>query len=937
MYRVDLYKLWTQIIDPLRMNKSKMARAENTVIKTILIGLMLGWNYGIQVFSQEIVPYLQSPTESSIWISWKTDFGSETVVEYGTDSTLLDQFRSGQTQKLADPDYSGDYYYHSVQLTNLEASTFYYYKAKAGSLESEIYRFKTQPRHGSLDGHYRFLIFGDHQNPEHDGYQRLMKAAAERVYQKYGGSVEEHIDLIINDGDQVDQGNLWQYENIHFAKSAPLSPSLAIMTAVGNHETYGSLGLDAYYAHFFYDSLSYKGISSPGGENYYSFQVGRAVFVMTSSEHPDQQQLDWVQQIVDSVKVDKQVDWLFSVGHRPIQAEQYVGDISVYLRDQVIPVLAQTEKSALFIGGHHHLYARGQLRDSPLYHIISGGASWDQFWGQSTEIDFDDVQKTIDYWAYQIVDIDLVSRRMDVECYAIGSPLLGFTLDNVLIDSFHREFGKSAPVKPQITTAIPDTIQLPFTIASSDFQTGSDEKLNSTQFQFSNNDEFTDLAVDLIRDFENLYGSTGEPDYLPVDIHKDLNILEYLIRPFGIPNGQYYVRVRHRDQNTLWSDWSDSKSFAVSGSTDGIPEIWTQSEYYNPGDSIEVSFQNGTNNPLDWIGIYKKGDTPGQESSTDWEYVNGSSGLLTLEVSDPGEYFISLFANDGYNEITDRIEVYVISIPVVKTSKPAYDTGEQIVMEYSNAPSLTNDWLGIYKVQDVPGMVGATDWTYVSGPKGSVTFKSLPTGYYFANYFLLNAYDEPGNREYFSVGESLATVTTNKAIYAPDENITVYLQDGPGLENDRIKIFKVGEENPSDSIEINGLQSGRFIFSGTLDSASYYLALIMNGSGPEISNRVYFSVNTNGLSAGSPMADQTLRIYPSPTHGRLFIDVNNSRENLLAIRATTLSGNTVLSQKFPGNRMQKTASVDLSGYEPGIYMISVTTDQASMTRKLVLH
>jgi len=913
-----------------------MVHTSNALFRIAFICLILGWNPGIQGYAQDIVPYLQSPTDSSIWISWKTDFGTETIVEYGTDPALLDQTITGQTQLLSDPDYTGDYYYHSVQLSNLEASTYYYYKAKAASHESEIYRFKTQPDHGSLDGHYRFLIFGDHQNPNHDGYQRLMQAAQERVLQKYGGSVEEHINLIINDGDQVDRGNLWQYENIHFAKSAPLSPNLPIMTAVGNHETYGSLGLNAYYSHFFYNDLSYKGITSPGGENYYSFQVGRAVFVMCSSEHPGQEQIDWVQQIVDSVKLDNQVDWLFSVGHRPIQAEQYVGDISVYLRDQVIPVLAQTEKSALFVGGHHHLYARGQLRDSSMYHIISGGASWDQLWGQSTEIDFDDVQKTIDYWAYQLVDIDLVSRRMDVESYAIGSPVLGFTLDNVLIDSFHREFGKTAPLKPQITTTIPDTIELPFTITSSDFQTGSDEELNSTQFQFSYNEEFTDFAVDLIRDFENLYGTTGDPDYLPVDIHENLNILEYLINPFGLPNGKYFLRVRHRDQNTLWSDWSDSKSFVIKGSTDGIPEIWTQSEFYNPDEPILVSFRNGTNNPLDWIGIYKKGDTPGAGSSTDWDYVTGSSGSLTLQVSDPGEYFIAMFANDGYTEITDRIDVYIISIPVVDASKSGYTISEQIVMNYSNAPSLINDWIGIYKVNETPGTIGSTDWTYVSAPSGTVTFNSLPGGYYFANYFLLNEYTEPGEREYFTVGDNLAALTTDKATYTTAEQIRVSVQNGPGLQNDHVKIFKVGEDIPADSIALNGMPSGEFIYSGTLDTASYYLSLFMNGSGHEISNRVYFSVQTNAVSSGYSLAEENLSIYPSPSDGLLHIDLNDSEENIRAIRATTLSGKLVLVQNFEENQWRNSASMNLSGNKPGIYMISIITSASSMTRKVVL-
>jgi hypothetical protein len=919
------------------MMKLKMARAASAGIRIFIVGLILGGSFGIQAFSQEIIPYLQSPTESSIWITWKTSSETESLVRYGTDPTSLENLVTGGTEILNDPEYSGNYYYHSAHVKNLQPSTSYYYKVISGSMESDTFQFKTQPVNGSQDDHFRFLIFGDHQNPNHDGYQRLMWAAQERVFQKYGGPVQEHINLIINDGDQVDQGSLWQYENIHFAKSAPLSPWLPIMTAVGNHETYGSLGLDAYYPHFFYDSISYKGITSPGGENYYSFQTGGAVFVMASTEHPDQQQVDWIQQIVDSVKVDDQVDWLFSVGHRPIQAEQYVGDISVYFRDQVIPVLAQTEKSVLFIGGHHHLYARGQLRDFPMYHIISGGASWDQFWGQSTEIDFDDVQKTIDYWAYQIVDIDLSARRMEVECYAIGSPLLGFTLDNILIDSFHREFGKTAPLKPQINTSIPDTIQLPFTITSSDFQTGSDEDMNSTQFQFSYNEEFTDFAVDLIRDFENLYGTTGEPDYLPVDIHENLNILEYLIRPFELPNGKYFVRVRHRDQNTLWSEWSDTESFVITGSTEGFPEIWTQSEYYNPDEPFDVFFQNGPNNPLDWIGIYKKGDTPGVESSTDWEYVNGSSGSVTLQVSAPGEYFIALFANDGYTEITERVAVYIISIPEVNTSKPAYDTNEQIVINYSNAPSLINDWIGIYKVHDVPGTVGSTDWAYVSGQSGSVTFNSLAGGYYFANYFLLNAYAEPGEREYFTVGDDLAVVSTNKSTYAPGENIIIYWQKGPGLANDLIKIFKEGEEVPLDSIETNGAQSGRFTYSGTLDTARYYLALHINGSGQEVSNQAAILISTDVVSSGYSPADETLRVYPSPTHGHLFIDVNNSIENIRAISATTLSGKTVLLQKFPGNQKLKSAVIDLSENEPGIYLIRVTTDHMSSTRKVVLY
>ncbi len=907
-------------------------------LKTAFIYILLGWICSIQSFSQDLVPYLQTPTDTSIWISWKTNSLAETSVQFGTDSLLLNQTVAGGYVQLEDPEYIGDYIYHSVHLKNLQPSASYYYKAISGSKESKIYRFKTQPANGQKDKHYRFLIFGDHQVADRDGYERLMQAAKDKVFQKYGGSIDDNINLIINDGDQVDQGTLWQYENVHFNKSQILSPVLPIMTVIGNHETYGSLGLDAYYPHFFYDSISYKGIKSPSGENYYSFQSGRVVFVMTSTEHPEQKQIDWVQQIVDSVKVDNKVDWLFSVGHRPIQAEQYVGDISVFARDEIIPVLTQTEKSALFISGHHHLYARGQLRDSPLYHIISGAASWDQYWGQSTEIDFDDVQKTIDYWTYQIVDIDLENKKMDVECYAIGSPKLGFTLDNILIDSFHRQFGKSAPLKPDIITIIADTIQLPFTFESSEYQTDSDEEFNSTQFQFSQNEDFTNPEVDIIRDFENLYGTSGDPAYLPIDIHENLNLFEYNFKQYQLPNGKYFVRGRHRDKNTEWSEWSDSKSFVVSGSTEGVPEVSTEKTYFDPDETIKINYKYGPNNHKDWIGIYKKGDVPGGgQSSTDWKYVNASSGSINLKAAEGGEYFIVFFTDDGYTEISERISVYVTSVPVTKVSKPGFDTGEQIVVNYSNAPSFSNDWIGLYKINDIPGNIGSIDWEYVSGQTGSVTFSSLPKGYYFANYFLLNAYDEPGNRDYFTVGNNLAGITTDKEIYSPSENILVALQNGPGLQNDWIGIFKADEEILIDSIMVMGSESGVFTYSEELDAESYFLSFFMNGSNNEISNRKYFKVESDVVSSLMSTRNKTISIYPSPTDGIVNIDFNNFNEIISEISVTTLSGKLALFQDYEKNQVLKSETINLSGNKKGIYIIRIITDKSSITRKIILH
>lgn len=193
-------------------------------------------------------------------------------------------------------------------------------------------------------------------------------------------------------GDQVDVGTLDHYENVHFKKNRKLSPYLPILTTVGNHETYGTLGMNSYYAHFNIDEIKYKNITS-GNENYYAQQAGNVLFVSLSSEHTGSAQQTWLQQILTEANNDPTVDWIISLSHRPYQAEQYVGDISTWVRNNAVPLLAGSNKYLMHVGAHHHLYHRGQLKNTPNYQIISGGTAWDQYWGMSTEQDFDDVQK----------------------------------------------------------------------------------------------------------------------------------------------------------------------------------------------------------------------------------------------------------------------------------------------------------------------------------------------------------------------------------------------------------------------------------------------------------------------------------------------------------------------------------------------------------------
>ncbi len=314
----------------------------------------------------EISPYLQTPTATSIWVSWKTASGTETRIEVGTSQDQLTKVVTGTTQTLA-----SNYLYHSAQITGLQPDTFYYYRARTGTETSPVYRFRTQPVVGANNGHIRFLVMGDNQIIADNRYEKLVRAAKAKLESLYRQPVEASVNLVVNVGDQVDVGTLEQYEKVHFKMSAPISGNLPIMTTVGNHEFYYDGGLALYGAHFHYNGIAYKGIQPAANESYYANQVGRVLFIHLNSMSTDAAQETWLRNVTAAADADNTVDWVVSLLHHPYQAEQYVGDISQKFRDSWMAILAASKKHVLNIGGHHHLYARGQTRDWPIYHMIS--------------------------------------------------------------------------------------------------------------------------------------------------------------------------------------------------------------------------------------------------------------------------------------------------------------------------------------------------------------------------------------------------------------------------------------------------------------------------------------------------------------------------------------------------------------------------------------
>jgi hypothetical protein len=808
-----------------------------------------------------IRPYLQTPRPDSMWVSWFSGNAPTGTVEWGPSAGALTQSMAASLDILGT-----GYHYHSARLTGLTPDSYYYYRVKNGTTVSDTFRFRTPPPAGTKTGRRRVLVMGDNQIIDENRYEKLIACAKAKIETTYGKPIEEVIDFILMPGDQVDVGTLEHYRHLHFKQCGLISPWLPIMTTVGNHETYSDPGLDLYRRVFRYDDISYAGLPGTEGEAYYAYQVGNIAFIHTSSEHTGNVQKAWVRSLVNALKTDPTTDLCVSVVHRPYQAEQYIGDISSWFRSEIMPILAESEKHVLNIGAHHHLYARGQTREWPVYHIISGGTAWDQYWGQSNEFDFDDVQKTIAHWAWQLLDFDAAARTMDVTCYAEANVRLPaatrWNYNSRVIDQFHRRLGLAAPAQPALTNVFTAPVILPITLVSTAYQTSTAEVLNSTWFQVAADAAFTNLKVDRIRDVENLYGDSGAPLYESTDRNAGINLLAFPITA-GLANGRFYARVRHRDANAQWSPWSSVIVFTVTGSPDiAEPALRLSKRVYARGEPITTIFEGGPGNPTDWVGLYPSplpdgGNPDGNPGSTDWKYVSGSrttgpagttSGSLTFANSlATGLWGAWFLANDGYTPIVPKVEFYVGTPPTLVPDKLVYNLGESVKIGFSNAPGRPLDWIGLYRVGKNPGAGSpSVKWSYTPSPAGTAEFAGLEKGYYYAVYLLNDGYFELSQRVPFAVGQQIASVSMASPTFTAGENFSVDFADGPGIPKDWIGIFKEGETPGVNVLTaylyFGGATSGSVTFKlPDLPPGNYFAVMFTNDSYTEVSNRVPFT------------------------------------------------------------------------------------------------
>ncbi len=554
----------------------------------------------------KITPYLQSPTSTSIYICWNAAPGEESVVEYGSDESL-GNMQTGSVHIF--PDSSR--WWHTVKLTGLTPDATYYYRAKTGEIVSDLYKFKTQPAPGSSKGHFRLVMIGDNQRVGGGKLDEIVTAIEQTLNDLYGASGIDSVNLIINVGDIVNDGRvLQQYDQQFFKPLEPLTPYIPTMISIGNHEREA----DNYY-HY----MKYEDFAGPEGEAYYTFRIGRIRFISLNTNYSADMedieenfnyrnitQINWLKDVLAAAQSDSSIDWIITYFHHPGHAEVSPPSGRGYVQNLVLPTLSQYSKAEMAVYGHAHDYERGAWPNGNLRLLLIGGSGSPlERWGDYEHVDYPEIQKSFDHYCYTILDIDAANESYIARSYSLGHD--DRRLPNVMIDRFYRDRNAAFAVKPALVS--PDSgayIKTAFWVEAEDLTKEYD--LMSAQLQITDRKgNYNRPKVDKIQNFEDIYKDSGPPSYTPVDVNQGIELHKFMVtNEDPLQEGKtYWWRIRFRDKNMQWCNWSDEWSFTNSepaaiseSSTAAVKETKLYENYpnpFNPATSIKFALKEPGN------------------------------------------------------------------------------------------------------------------------------------------------------------------------------------------------------------------------------------------------------------------------------------------------------------------------------------------------------
>jgi len=499
-----------------------------------------------------VQPYLQDAQPNSIIIKWETSSGEESIVEWGATEKL-----GKKTQGIAYDVNFSDTRIHEVKLTGLQRFTEYYYRVRTGKAKSDIFQFKTPP-FASDEESFNIVAMSDmqydSQNPNKFS-EMVNEGVIQYLEQEFEGKLPENLALVMIPGDLVATGsNYSQWKNHFFDPAQKLFAQVPVYPVLGNHERNSVF-------YFKYFSLPENGTPAYAEHWWYKDYGNTRVIGLNSNEgYRDlREQYEWLENVLAETEKNDAIDFVFAQLHHPHKSELWIPG-EEESTGKVVKMLeafsTKTGKPSIHFFGHTHGYSRGQSRDHKhlWVNVASAGGAIDN-WGEFEGRDYDEFTVTQDEYGFVMVEVDGNREDPKFTIKRISRGNEEDFRDNELRDSITIWRKERKPVAPM--PLIPKENEV-VSIEGTTLKAGAFESSHQGTFhaashwQVSEAKDFEKLAFESWKQHENWYYKENR--------QKDDDLTDEKTRRLK-PNTTYFWRVRYRDQNLNWSDWSQITSF----------------------------------------------------------------------------------------------------------------------------------------------------------------------------------------------------------------------------------------------------------------------------------------------------------------------------------------------------------------------------------------
>lgn len=288
-------------------------------------------------------PYLQAITPTSVTIMAECNNTSQVRVLYGENENM----EMNRSTTFYEPtETTPETFVHRIQLEGLKPNTKYYYKVIQDGVDTYTKTFKTPPATGLL----KVAVMGDGRSQPNVFGEISAQVRATKP------------DFVIMTGDLCFDSKYKSFKDEFFVPEfLNLGSSYCFFNAVGNHEGFSKNT----------KAFTQAPLSASGRQDYYSFEIGDALFIILSTETSCKKGTPQYAFLEKELKQTTK-KWKIVAFHK----SAYVGGGHNEYKPmvKVSEELFEKYKVNLVLNGHSHFYQRNEVKGITHLTLAGGGA-----------------------------------------------------------------------------------------------------------------------------------------------------------------------------------------------------------------------------------------------------------------------------------------------------------------------------------------------------------------------------------------------------------------------------------------------------------------------------------------------------------------------------------------------------------------------------------